>query len=131
MTFRKFPVLKSIICCIRSTVVMCHLIKCIVLQHDSQQEHTQSDADDQVSKFIQLKKEIFPKVKDNVAAAQRRQKVHYDSRHQQGSYEAGDLVLVKNLRKLSKKGDKMKPNWTGPYEVIEQVGKTNYRLKNK
>ena len=28
-------------------------------------------------KFIQLKKEIFPKVKDNVAAAQERQKVHY------------------------------------------------------
>ena len=38
---------------------------------------------------------------------------------------------MKNVRKLSKKGDKMKPNWTGPYEVVEQVGKTNYRLKSK
>ena len=60
-----------------------------------------------------------------MAAAQERQKVHYDSRHQQGSYEAGDLVLVKNVRKLSKKGDKMKPNWTGPYEVVEQLSWKN------
>ena len=33
------------------------------------------------------------------------------------------------MRKLTKKGDKMDPNWTGPYEVAESVGSNNYRLK--
>lgn len=35
------------------------------------------------------------------------------------------------MKKLSKKGDKMSPNWTGPYEVIESLGKNTYRLREK
>ena len=89
------------------------------------------EVDDQVRKFIELRKEIDTKVKNNVTAAQARQKLHYDARHQQGSYKVGELVLLKNMKKLSKKGDKMAPNWFGPYEIAECVGKTNYRLKRK
>ena len=62
--------------------------------------------------------------------AQERQKKSYNAKHQKGSFEIGQLVLVRNMKKLSKKGDKMAPNWTGPYIVAECVGSNNYRLEN-
>ena len=68
-------------------------------------------------------------MKANVSEAQKRQKKHYDAKHQQTLFEIGQVVLVKNMKKLSKKGDKMEPNWTGPYEVAECVGNNNYRLR--
>ena len=69
-------------------------------------------------------------MKKNVTAAQERQKKHYDAKHQQGCYEVGQVVLVKNMKKLlSKKGDKMDPNWIGPYEVAKCLGKNNYYLR--
>lgn len=70
-------------------------------------------------------------MKANVTAAQERQKKQYDARHQQGTYKVGQVVLLKNMRKLSKKGDKMAPNWTGPYEVAECVGSNSYRLRRR
>ena len=73
--------------------------------------------DDRVSRLIELKNTIFPKVKENVKAAQQKQKLHYDARHQQGGYKVGDVVLIRNMKKLSKKGDKMKPN--GSYSFIK------------
>lgn len=68
-------------------------------------------------------------VKGNVKKAQERQKKSYDAKHQKGGFKIGQLVLVKNMRKLSKKGDKMAPNWTGPYAIAECVGSNNYRLE--
>lgn len=82
-----------------------------------------------VDKFIELRQRLDEEVKSNVGDAQKRQKKHYDAKRQQGSYEVGSWVLLKNMRKLTKKGDKMDPNWTGPYEVAESVGSNNYRLK--
>ena len=70
-------------------------------------------------------------MKANVNEAQERQKKHYDAKHQQALFEIGQVVLVKNMKKLSKKGDKMEPNWTGPYEVAECVGNNNYRLRRR
>ena len=68
-------------------------------------------------------------MKANVAAAQQRQKKHYDVRHQEGSFKAGQMVLLQNKKKLSRKGDKLASNWTGPYEVAECVGNNCYRLR--
>ena len=82
-------------------------------------------------KFVDLRKKLDINIKQNVKAAQARQKKQYDARHQQGSYKVGDIVLLKNMRKLSKKGDKVKPNWYGPYEVAERIGSNNYRLKKR
>ena len=43
----------------------------------------------------------------------------------------GQVVLVKNMKKLSKKGDKMDPNWIGPYEVAKCLCKNNYHLRRR
>lgn len=84
-----------------------------------------------VEKFIELRKQLDTEVKGNVCEAQKRQKKHYDTKHQQGSFKVGQSVLVKNMKKLSKKGDKMDPSWTGPYEVADCVGNNNYRLRRR
>lgn len=89
------------------------------------------EIDEHVKKFVELRSKLDLTVKQNVEVAQARQKKHYDSRHQQGSYKVGNIVLLKNMKKLSKKGDKLKPNWTGPYDIAECLGKNNYRLKKR
>ena len=68
-------------------------------------------------------------MKANVKQAQQRQKKTYDARHNPGSFVMGQKVLLRNMKKLSKKGDKMAPNWTGPYEVSECIGTNTYKLK--
>ena len=70
-------------------------------------------------------------VKANVNEAQKRQKKQYDTKHQQSLFEIGQFVLVKNMKKISKKGDKMEPNWTDPYEITEWIGNNNYRLRRR
>ena len=40
-------------------------------------------------------------------------------------------MLVKNSKKDSKKGDKQMKNWTGPFRILEDLGKGAYRLGDK
>ena len=39
-------------------------------------------------------------------------------------------MLLKNSARESKKGDKMKPRWNGPYKIHADLGKGVYRLLN-
>ena len=39
-------------------------------------------------------------------------------------------MLLKNIARESKKGDKMKPHWNGPYKIHADLGKGVYRLLN-
>ena len=87
------------------------------------------DIDEHVKNFIDLRKKLDVDLKRNVKSSQARQKKQYDARYQQGSYEIGQKVLLQNMRKLSKKGDKLKPNYYGPYEVAECLGSNNYRIQ--
>ena len=43
---------------------------------------------------------------------------------------AGTLVLFRNSKRDTKKGDKMEPKWLGPYEVVSKSGKGVYRINN-
>ena len=91
----------------------------------------EDDLEDRVKMMVQLRSQLDVQVKSNVKAAQEKQKKHYDRRHQEGLFEVGQKVLVRNMKKLSKKGDKMAPNWFGPYEVAECIGTNTYHLKKK
>ena len=81
--------------------------------------------------MLQLRSQLDVQVKSNVKSAQEKQKKDYDKRHQEGSFKVGQKVLVKNMKKLSKKGDKMEINWFGPYEIDECIGLNTYRLKKQ
>ena len=84
-----------------------------------------------MEKLIELRKKLDAEVKANISEAQKRQNKCYDAKHQQASFKIGQVVLVKNRKKLSKKGDKMEPNWTGPYELAECVANNNYHLRRR
>ena len=45
-------------------------------------------------------------------------------------YTRKTLVMVRNSARESKKGDKMKPRWLGPYSIEESLGKGVYRVSN-
>ena len=66
----------------------------------------------------------------NIQKAQCRQKIYYDAAHNidKGQYKVGAVVLLRNSKKLTKKGSKMEPNWIGPYVVHEVLSKGTCRL---
>ena len=74
--------------------------------------------------------DVRKKALENIMKAQGRQKVYYDQVHckDRENYKVGTLVLLKNSKKLSKKGSKMEPNWTCPYLIHEVLSKGTYRL---
>ena len=62
----------------------------------------------------------------NIQKAQCRKKVYYDI--DKGQYKVGAVVLLRNSKKLTKKGSIMEPNWIGPYVVHEVLSKGTCRL---
>eukprot|EP00731_Ephydatia_muelleri_P010481 Em0005g1067a len=74
--------------------------------------------------------DVRKKALENIMKAQGRQKVYYNQVHckDREKYKVGTLVLIKNSKKLSKKGSKMEPNWTGPFLIHEVLSKGTYRL---
>ena len=66
----------------------------------------------------------------NIQKAQCRQKVYYDAAHNidKGQYKVGAVVLLRNSKKLTKKGSKMEPKWMRPYVVHEVLSKGTCRL---
>ena len=65
----------------------------------------------------------------NIQKTQCRQKVYYAAHNiDKGLYKVGAVVLLRNSKKLTKKGSKMEPNWIGPYVVHEVLSKGTCRL---
>ena len=82
--------------------------------------------EENMAKMVDIRKKALA----NIGIAQQQQKIYYDAKHckDKEKYDVGALVLLKNSRKLSCKGSKMEPNWTGPYSIVEVAGKNTYRL---
>ncbi len=83
-----------------------------------------------IEKNTKMLVEFRKQALQNIENAQERQKKQYDAKHckDKQKYKIGALVLLKNSKKLSRKGSKLEPNWTGPYKILEVVGKGTYRL---
>ena len=82
--------------------------------------------EEKMKKMINIRKKAL----NNIQLAQERQKKNYDAKHckDKEKYVVGTLVLLRNSKKLSRKGSKMEQNWLGPYRIIENVKKNTYRL---
>ena len=74
-------------------------------------------AEDHIMKMIEIRKKAL----GNIKIAQKKQKMHCDPKHckDKCKYKVGALVLLKNSKKLSRKGCKQEPNWFGPYRIHE------------
>ena len=57
---------------------------------------------------------------------------NYDAKHiTKTNITLGDVVLVKNMKNTHRMGGKLDIRWTGPYEVIDDIGKMRYKVKCK
>lgn len=95
---------------------------------DEEEEELDSNLDEHVEKMVSVRRKAL----ENIKKAQERQKYYYDKKNCSSNklYEIGKLVLLKNSKKLSRKGSKMEINWTGPYKVSEILGKGTVKLSS-
>ncbi len=82
--------------------------------------------EEHMKKMITVRKKAL----DNIGTAQHRQKTYYDAKHckDKEMYTVGAALLVRNSKKISRKGSKLEPNWLGPYHIHEANGKNTYRI---
>lgn len=74
--------------------------------------------------------ELRDTAKDNISAAQKKQKEVYDLKHAPPTYAVGDKVLKYNRRRDTRMGDKLQNRFTGPYVIAEILGRGVYRLQD-
>lgn len=77
--------------------------------------------------------EIESIVRSKIAVAQNRQCEQYASRLKKGvktfTFKVGDLILKRNVRKLSRKGDRLQSDWLGPYVIRDISDKGQVALQ--
>jgi len=98
--------------------------------HDDQ---TQMESVDSVllESLIETRKRINEEASKNIEKSQARQKKNYDHRHDVScDIKVGDIVAIKNSKRIHRMGDKMKPLWIGKYIVVDSLGKGRLRLQN-
>ena len=66
----------------------------------------------------------------NISTSQARQAKDYDARHRGAPLQVGDLIMNYNIKAKQRKGDRMAPNWTGPYTIIKVHKNGNYSVTN-
>ncbi|GJY13607.1 hypothetical protein Tco_0382916 [Tanacetum coccineum] len=56
---------------------------------------------------------------------------YYNARVRNTSFRPGDLVYRNNEASRAEDGGKIGPEWEGPYEVTEALGKGAYKLRGR
>ncbi|KAL5457687.1 hypothetical protein EMCRGX_G034973 [Ephydatia muelleri] len=79
----------------------------------------ESEAQRHAARLDTIRTETFMKVASNIENAQAKQKLYYDRKHAKAEFKLGSPVLLRNMRKLSRKGGKMDDEWTGPFTIAE------------
>ncbi len=74
---------------------------------------------------------IQKETKSTIESEQVKHKKYFDLKHQPPTYTVGQLVLVNNARRNQRKGDKLAPRWTGPYEILEKKKKGTFKKKGQ
>ena len=72
-------------------------------------------------------------IRDNLKAAQSRQKSYYDSKHRDLAFEIGDHVYLcvspmKGTRRFGIKG-KLAPRYMGPFKIVSKRGDLAYQVE--
>jgi hypothetical protein len=81
--------------------------------------------------LLETRKQLNEEASKNIDKAQARQKKNYDHRHDVScDIKVGDIVAIKNSKRIHRMGDKMKPLWIGKYIVVDSLGKGRLKLQN-
>ena len=71
-------------------------------------------------------------IRDHLCVAQSREKSYADTRRRELEFSVGDLVFLKvspwrGSVRIRGKG-KLSPRYVGPFEIVERIGSSAYRL---
>ena len=83
-----------------------------------------------VNEFIRRLHDVTSNAQRAMHDAQQRQKLYADRDRRELSFKVGDMVML-NMKNYSLAGpgpSKLKPKWTGPYEVASCIGAVAYKL---
>ena len=109
--------------------------------YDDVDGNPDSDEEVEIDEDTRLYEEIFSELENicelihqscatNISTSQARQVKDYDARHWGAPLGIGDLIMNYNTKAKQRKGDRMAPNWTGPYTIIKVHKNGNYSMKN-
>ena len=105
--------------------------------YDDMDSDVESDEEVQIEEDTRPYEEIFSELENvrelihqlcaaNISTSQARQAKDYDARHRGAPLQVGDLIMNYNTKAKQRKGDRMAPNWTGPYTIIKVHKNGNY-----
>ena len=83
--------------------------------------------------LVQLTTDKIKAIREKILVAQSRQKSYADNRRRDLEFSKGDYVFLKvspckGIFRFSKKG-KLSPRYIGPFEILDRVRTTAYRLE--
>ncbi len=80
-----------------------------------------ASVEERVQQLQQVRDKIYPIAKANIDSSQKKQKKQYKRWKgiQPNRLKVGDLVLRANMLKRTKKGNKTKDTWLGPYKIVD------------
>ncbi|CAC5393704.1 unnamed protein product [Mytilus coruscus] len=90
---------------------------------------TYTSSDDYKSEMVTRLQEAFTLAKDNLQAAQRKQKEQYDLKSDVINYAIGDKIWVFNPSTKPGLSTKLLHNWHGPYVIIDKLSDVNYKIQ--
>lgn len=90
---------------------------------------TYTSSDDYKSEMVTRLQEAFTLAKDNLQAAQRKQKEQYDLKSDVINYAIGEKIWVFNPSTKPGLSTKLLHNWHGPYIIIDKLSDVNYKIQ--
>jgi transposase InsO family protein len=92
---------------------------------------TRGLSDNYCDELEQTLRKVHKNVATNINLAQKRQKEDYDkaTKVEGTQFKPGDLVLLNSKAIAKGKSHKFHKEWTGPYEVLRQLGRVNYHIR--
>jgi ribosomal protein L21E len=83
--------------------------------------------------YVEIVKENFRKMyeitRENLQGSKEKSKEAYDIGKGPKNYRIGDKVLLKYEGSRVGRSSKFAPRYVGPYEVLEKIDDTSYRIK--
>ena len=92
--------------------------------------HGRDSIEPYLHSMLGIKDKIHTLASENITKAQACQKKNFDKKHLIPTFQVGTKVLLKNMVRQARQGGKMESHFTGPYQIVEELGKGVYRLKN-
>jgi len=105
---------------------------------DVQDENPSASRTEFVNRMLSERESIIKQAQDNLKKAQERQKLYYDKKRSNVTFEKGQLVLLsteglslkhQSIQNNASSKKKFTPKWIGPFEIMDKLSENVMKLK--